>query len=185
MEAPDRDALIDWLRHRPLAVQAEGWLCVHAGVVPQWTLATTLKLAQEVEQQLRSAHWADFLNVMYGNQPARWDESLVGNERLRFTVNVLTRIRYVDAQGTLEFASKDASIGPPAGHSAWFDAPGRLTQGVPIAFGHWSTLGLAQRPDLLALDTGCVWGGKLSAARVDGGRCEIFQVDCEQSQKPF
>jgi bis(5'-nucleosyl)-tetraphosphatase (symmetrical) len=166
-------------------VQAEGWLCVHAGVVPQWTVATTLQLAGEVEQQLRSPDWADFLKVMYGNEPARWDESLTGNARLRFAVNVFTRIRFVDAQGTMEFASKDASASPPADHTAWFDAPSRLTRGVPIAFGHWSTLGLVQRPDLLALDTGCVWGGKLSAARVGGGRCEIVQVNCEQAQKPF
>jgi bis(5'-nucleosyl)-tetraphosphatase (symmetrical) len=185
LDSPERDALIDWLRHRPLAVQAEGWLCVHAGVVPQWTLATTLQLAHEVDQQLRSPHWADFLKVMYGNEPARWDEALTGDARLRFAVNVLTRIRFVDEGGTMEFASKDAGASPPPGHTAWFDAPGRLTRGVPIAFGHWSTLGLVQRPDLLALDTGCVWGGKLSAARVDGGRCEIVQVNCEQAQKPF
>ncbi|MBC7716961.1 MAG: symmetrical bis(5'-nucleosyl)-tetraphosphatase [Pseudorhodobacter sp.] len=185
LDAPDVDALIDWLRHRPLAVQAEGWLCVHAGVVPQWTVTTTLKMAEEVEQQLRGPNWSDFLKVMYGNEPARWDESLSGNARLRFAANVFTRIRFVDAAGTMEFASKDGSGAPPPGHTAWFDAPGRLTQGVPIAFGHWSTLGLVRRPDLLALDTGCVWGGQLSAARVDGGRCELVQVDCEQAQRPF
>ena len=184
LDAPDRVELIAWLRHRPLAVQAEGWLCVHAGVVPQWTLATTLQMAGEVEQQLRSPDWADFLKQMYGNEPAAWDASLSGAVRLRFAVNVFTRIRFVDAQGAMDFASKDASSAPPAGHTAWFDAPHRQTAGVPIAFGHWSTLGLVQRPDLLALDTGCVWGGKLSAARVDGGRCEIFQVKCEQAQKP-
>ncbi len=184
LDAPDRDDLISWLRHRPLALQAEGWLCVHAGVVPQWTLATTLQMASEVERQLRSAEWVDFLKVMYGNEPARWDEALAGNARLRFAVNVFTRIRFVDAQGSMDFISKDASVGPPAGHTAWFDAPNRQTQGVPIAFGHWSTLGLVQRPDLLALDTGCVWGGQLSAARVDGGRCEVVQVQCQQAQKP-
>ena len=184
LDAPDCIELIDWLRQRPLAVQTEGWLCVHAGVVPQWSLATTLQMASEVEQQLRSADWADFLKQMYGNEPATWDASLTGSARLRFAVNVFTRIRFVDAQGTMEFISKDASAGPPPGHTAWFDAPRRQTAGVPIAFGHWSTLGLVQRPDLLALDTGCVWGGQLSAARVDGGRCEIFQVDCEQAQRP-
>ena len=185
LDAPDRVDLISWLRHRPLALQAEGWLCVHAGVVPQWTLATTLQMASEVERQLRSAEWADFLKVMYGNEPARWDEALAGNARLRFAVNVFTRIRFVDAQGSMDFTSKDASVGPPAGHTAWFDAPNRQTQGVPIAFGHWSTLGLVQRPDLLALDTGCVWGGQLSAARVDGGRREVVQVQCQQAQNPL
>ena len=184
LNSPQRNALIDWLRQRPMAVLAEGWLCVHAGVVPQWNLATTLQLAREVEHQLRSPDYTDFLHVMYGNEPARWDASLNGAARLRFAVNVFTRIRFVDPLGTLEFSSKDAGASPPPGHTAWFDAPDRLTRGVPIAFGHWSTLGLVQRSDLLALDTGCIWGGQLSAARVDGGRCEIVQVNCEQAQKP-
>jgi bis(5'-nucleosyl)-tetraphosphatase (symmetrical) len=99
-------------------------------------------------------------------------------------LNVLTRLRYCTTDGTLEFDTKDGSGIAPPGHQAWFDSPGRLTAGVPIAFGHWSTLGLQNRPDLLALDTGCVWGGALTAARVDGGRREVTQVRCEQAHKP-
>jgi bis(5'-nucleosyl)-tetraphosphatase (symmetrical) len=184
LDDPGRAAWIDWLRHQHLATLAEGWLCVHAGVVPQWDLTQTLAVAHEVEQALQSPHFADFLRVMYGNEPSRWKPSLGGADRLRLGVNVLTRIRYVDARGTLDFKVKDGSIEAPKGLMAWFDAPDRRTQGVPIAFGHWSTLGLVNRPDLLALDTGCVWGGQLTAARVDGGRRELVQIACAQASKP-
>ena len=120
----------------------------------------------------------DFLRVMYGNEPTRWDDTLRGNDRLRFAVNVLTRIRFVSADGSLELKGKAGVDTAPAGHLPWFDAPDRQTQGVPIAFGHWSALGLVNRSDLLSLDTGCVWGGMLSAARIDGGRRDIIQVPC-------
>ena len=184
LQADDRDEWIHWLRTRRLAVHEQGWLMVHAGVVPQWDLDLTLSLAAEVEQHLRNDDMVDFLHAMYGNEPSRWDESLTGNDRLRFTVNVLTRTRFVTTDGSLELKTKDGSDGAPEGHYPWFEAPGRKTKGVPIAFGHWSALGLVNRPDLLALDTGCVWGGKLTAARVDGGEREIIQVDCAQSQRP-
>jgi bis(5'-nucleosyl)-tetraphosphatase (symmetrical) len=185
LQAPDRDAWLDWLRRRRMAVYEGGWLMVHAGVVPQWDRATTQQLAGELEQQLRGPDLGAFLRVMYGNEPARWSETLAGHDRLRFAVNVLTRIRFVSAHdGTLELKSKEGAGGAPPGCVAWFDAPGRLTAGTPIAFGHWSTLGLVNRPDLLALDTGCVWGGQLSAARIDGGRRELIQVQCAQAQRP-
>ena len=184
LASDERDAWIDWLRQRPLAHSAEGWLMVHAGVVPQWDAATTLQLAAEVQAQLRSEQLSAFLQVMYGNEPARWDDTLAGADRLRFVVNVLTRIRFVQADGTLDLDSKEGAADAPPGLVPWFDAPGRRTAGTPIAFGHWSTLGLIDRPDLLALDTGCVWGGKLSAMRIDGGRRELFQVQCPQAQKP-
>ena len=137
-----------------------------------------MRLAGEVEQHLRGDDMRDFLAVMYGNEPARWDDSLTGPARLRFTVNVLTRMRFVHADGTLELKAKDGAGKAPPGLLPWFDAPGRKTQGVPIAFGHWSALGLVNRPDLLALDTGCVWGGQLTAVRIDGGRRDVTQVSC-------
>jgi len=182
--APDRAAWIEWLRARRMAVVEQGWLCVHAGVVPQWDAAETLARAAEVEAMLRSDALSDFLHVMYADEPLRWSAALHGNERLRFIINVLTRIRFVAADGTLDLKTKEGSAGAPAGHHAWFDAPGRRSAGVPIAFGHWSTLGLVMRPDLLALDTGCVWGGSLSAVRVDGGRRELVQIACAQAQRP-
>jgi bis(5'-nucleosyl)-tetraphosphatase (symmetrical) len=184
LAAPDRRGWLDWLRQQRMAVHAHGWLMLHAGVAPQWDLALTLQLAGEVERHLQSDSLIDFLKVMYGNEPARWSEQLDGADRLRFTVNVLTRIRFVDASGALDFSTKDGSGPPPPGLFRWFDAPGRRTAGVPIAFGHWSTLGLVERPDLLGLDTGCVWGGRLTAVRIDGGRREATQVECREAQRP-
>ena len=166
LEAPDRADWIDWVRHRRLALHEHGWLMVHAGVAPAWTLADTLALAAEVEHHLRGPDLAAFLGVMYGNTPARWSDALTGYDRLRFTVNALTRARFVAADGTLDFDTKEGAGSAPPGLVPWFDHPDRQTAGVPIAFGHWSTLGLIQRADLLALDTGCVWGGRLSAARL-------------------
>ena len=178
LDAPDREAWLEWLRQRRMAVHEHGWLMLHAGVVPQWDLAQTLRLAAELEQALRDSPPREFLATMFGNEPLRWSESLAGVERLRFTLNTLTRIRFVSADGRLELATKDGADAAPEGFSAWFDAPGRKTADTRIAFGHWSTLGLLDRPDVLGLDTGCVWGGKLSAARIDGGRRELIQIDC-------
>lgn len=184
LDASDRAAWLEWLRHRRMAVMEAGWLCVHAGVVPQWSRDDTLARAAEVEAMLRSPALDDFLHTMYADEPRRWDATLVGHERLRFIINVLTRIRFVDAGGALDLKTKEGAGGAPAGFYPWFEAPGRRTEGVPVAFGHWSTLGLVNRPDLLALDTGCVWGGSLTAVRVDGGRREVVQVACEQAQVP-
>ena len=184
LAAPDREAWIEWLRTRRMAVVEQGWLCVHAGVVPQWDAAATLRLAAEVEALLRSDALDAFLHVMYANEPVRWDDALTGDERARFVINVLTRIRFVDAHGALDLKTKEGTGGAPPGHFAWYEAPGRRTEGVPIAFGHWSTLGLVERPDLLAIDTGCVWGGQLTAVRVDGGRREVIQVECDPAQRP-
>lgn len=179
LDAADRDEWLDWLRHRPMAVHAHGWLMLHAGVVPQWDLAQTLELAGELERQLREAPHREFLDAMFGNEPTRWSDSLTGNKRLRFALNTLTRARFVDAEGTLEFASKGGLDSAPPGYVAWFDAPQRRTAGVPIAFGHWSALGLIERADLFSLDTGCAWGGQLTAVRIDGGRREIVQIACD------
>jgi bis(5'-nucleosyl)-tetraphosphatase (symmetrical) len=184
LESPRRDAWIDWLRHRSMALDVDGWLCVHAGVVPAWSREDTLRHAAEIEHLLRGPDLAHFLPLMYGNEPRRWDESLQGADRWRCIVNVLTRLRFCAADSTLEFESKDAAEAAPPGFAPWFEHPDRKTAGLPIAFGHWSTLGLVDRPDLLSLDTGCVWGGQLTAARVDGGRREIIQVECAQAQAP-
>ncbi len=186
LAASDREALLDWLRHQRMARQVHGWLLVHAGVVPQWDLALTLDLAAEVEDMLRSEALNGFLQIMYGDEPLRWDPSLEGARRLRFVINVLTRVRFVGRDdGALDLNTKEGAQGAPEGLVPWFDAPGRRTAGVSVAFGHWSTLGLLQRPDLLALDTGCVWGGRLSAARLAAdGTVEILQVPCLQAQAP-
>lgn len=184
LNAPDRDDWLNWLRQQRLAVWDAGWLMVHAGVLPQWDAARTVALAGEVEAMLRSPDLGDFLTQMYGNEPARWDDALMGVSRWRCVVNALTRLRFCTPEGEMEFATKEGAGGAPEGFVPWFEVPDRGTQGTPVAFGHWSTLGLIDRPDLLALDTGCVWGGCLTAVRVDGGRREVFQVPCEQAQKP-
>jgi bis(5'-nucleosyl)-tetraphosphatase (symmetrical) len=179
-----REAWIDWVRHRPLAAEAQGWLLVHAGVVPQWTREQVLQLAGEVQAMLRGPDLHGFLTVMYGNEPSRWHDDLQGPDRWRFVINTLTRIRFCSADGTLEFKAKEGADAAPPGFMPWFRVPGRRTAGAPMAFGHWSTLGLVNEPQLLALDTGCVWGGELTAVRVDGGRREVVQVRCEQAQRP-
>jgi bis(5'-nucleosyl)-tetraphosphatase (symmetrical) len=186
LNAPDRNALLDWVRQRPLALYEAGVLMVHAGVLPQWTVRQTLALAHEVEDALRSPDWGAFLAVMYGNEPDGWDDALRGPARLRVIVNALTRLRFCTPDGRMDFKAKGHADGPPPGLLPWFDAPERRTQGSVIAFGHWSTLGWFSRTDVLGLDTGCVWGGCLTAVRLGATpqERERFQVHCPQAQKP-
>lgn len=184
LDAPDRGALLDWLRQQRMACFAHGWLMVHAGVLPQWDVEQTLALAAEVEAVLRGPDLAEFLPQMYGNTPEHWRDDLHGADRLRSIVNALTRLRFCDAGGRMDLKTKDGADGAPPGFMPWFDVPQRRTAGAPIAFGHWSTLGLINRADLLALDTGCVWGGRLSAMRVDGGQRALIQVECSQAKVP-
>ena len=186
LEAPDRTAMLDWLRHQHMALLAHGCLMVHAGVLPSWTVDKTLALAQEVEAVLRGPELPVFLQQMYGNTPAAWHDGLQGAERLRTIVNALTRLRFCSAEGAMDFDSSEGSDKAPAGLLPWFDVPGRQTADTTVAFGHWSQLGLVLRPRLLALDTGCVWGGCLSACRwhADPAQREVIQVACEQAQVP-
>lgn len=183
LDAPDRDALIDWARHRPMAYAiGKGMLMVHAGVLPQWDMEKTLALAHEVEAVLRGPDWKDFLAEMYGNSPDKWDDALTGSARLRCIVNGLTRLRFCTADGQMEFASKMGTDTAPEGYMPWFDVPDRKTRHDTVVFGHWSTLGLLLRDNLVALDTGCVWGGKLTAVRLDDRA--LFQVDCPGFLEP-
>lgn len=182
LNAPDRTELLDWLRRQPLALFENGYLFVHAGVVPQWTAEQTIALAHEVEAVLRGPHWVDFLREMYGNSPAKWNDGLTGVDRLRCIVNALTRIRFCAPDGTMEFATKESNGPQLPGYLPWFDVPGRKTEDVTVVFGHWSTLGLLMRPNLIGLDTGCVWGGKLTAVNLENR--QLIQVDCPQYQQP-
>jgi bis(5'-nucleosyl)-tetraphosphatase (symmetrical) len=182
LDAPDRREVIDWLRSLPLAHVELGHLLVHAGVPPQWTVAQTLECGEEVHRRLQRVDYRDFLQRMYGNQPDLWDDALRGDDRLRFIVNALTRLRVVDADGRMHLKFKDSASQAPKGTVPWFDHPGRANRESPIVFGHWSTEGLVRRSNVIGLDTGCVWGGKLSALRLDDG--VLFQVDCPQSQAP-
>jgi bis(5'-nucleosyl)-tetraphosphatase (symmetrical) len=191
LQAPDRDALLQWLREQPLArshrtAHGEELLMVHAGVLPQWTPKEVMALAQEVQAVLRGPQLPEFLQAMYGNQPDRWSPGLQGWERLRVIVNALTRLRFCSAQGVMDFDSTESAEQAAPGLMPWFDVPQRATADVTIAFGHWSTLGHINRPDLVALDTGCVWGGCLSMMRFGENLSEreLIQVDCPQAQAP-
>jgi bis(5'-nucleosyl)-tetraphosphatase (symmetrical) len=184
LRADDRDELLTWLSQQPLALIAEGWLCIHAGLPPAWNRDDALGRAQEVETVLRGDGLSDFLHGMYGDEPHTWDAALSGQSRLRFITNALTRMRLCDAQGRMDFDVKEGAHAAPPGFMPWFDVPGRASAGQPIAFGHWSTLGPQMRDDLAALDGGCIWGGCLSALRVDGGRRERLDIHCEAEQTP-
>lgn len=179
LQAPDRDDLLDWLRHQPLALWCEEHLIVHAGILPAWSAAQALALAGEVEAVLRGPDWIDFLRHMYGNEPARWDERLAGHERLRCIVNALTRMRMCTADGSMLFDSPDGSLTNNPG-LPWFDVPGRRAADVTVVYGHWSARGLEMRPNRIGLDSGCIWGGQLSAVRLSDRA--VFQVACPQYQ---
>ena len=188
--APDRQAMLHWLRHQKMAMLltrgTTPLLMVHAGVLPAWTAELTLSLAQEVQDVLQGGHAAEFFQSMYGNTPNQWRESLAGMDRLRVIVNALTRLRFCTAQGAMEFDSKEGAGGAPEGYLPWFDVPNRQTAQISVAFGHWSTLGWLGRRDVLSLDTGCVWGGSLSALRFNlrDQHQELVQVQCVMSQQP-
>jgi bis(5'-nucleosyl)-tetraphosphatase (symmetrical) len=204
LAAPDRAAMLDWLRQQKMAlrrrVAGQDILMVHAGVLPQWTTTQTLALAGEVEAVLRGPGLDDFLHQMYGNEPARWHDGLQGMARIRCIVNALTRIRFCTPEGEMEFDAKGLrAIDAPPGYQPWFAAPGRKTAGSVVAFGHWSTLGWLDRTDLWSLDSGCVWGGCLSALRLEDGPAgaqadgpgvngtqqqTLIQVKCAAAQNP-
>jgi bis(5'-nucleosyl)-tetraphosphatase (symmetrical) len=185
LEAPDADELLNWLRRRPLAHYRPdlNTLMVHAGVASSWDPLQTIKLAREVEHVLQSDRCGLFLQAMYGDRPDTWSPGLAGDDRLRFIINCLTRIRFCDPHGSLVFHAK----GPPGKQGddliPWFELPDRATDSVRIVFGHWSTLGLLQRRNLLALDTGCVWGGRLTAVRLDGP-AKIYSVSSHGYRTP-
>ena len=188
--ADDGNRLLDWLRQQPLAMAhehgGETLLMLHAGALPAWNAADLLRLADEVHAVLRGNALPAFLHQMYGNQPDHWSDAWTGIDRLRVIVNALTRLRFCSPEGTMDFESTESAASAPAGLLPWFDVPGRRTAGTLVAFGHWSTLGYMSRPDLLALDIGCVWGGQLSAVRFGTtlAERELLQVACPQAQAP-
>jgi bis(5'-nucleosyl)-tetraphosphatase (symmetrical) len=172
--APDRDVLMDWLRVQPLAHAESGYLMVHAGLLPQWDAAKTRILAGEVETVLRGPDYRHFLAQMYGNLPDAWDDALVGMGRLRLITNALTRLRVCTPDGRMEFKFKGEPKDIPEGYLPWFESKTRASRKDSLIVGHWSALGLIVRKRFVALDSGCLWGGKLSAFRLEDRK--IFQV---------
>ncbi len=174
LAAPDAPSLFEWLRWQRLAYAHDDYLLAHAGLLPQWTAVKTLALAGEVEQVLRSEHYLDFLRHMYGNQPNSWHDDLSGFDRLRVITNSLTRLRICTADGEMEFKFKGKLADVPQGYHAWFDLPARASRDSTVIFGHWSALGLMLKERVIALDTGCLWGGSLTALRLQDR--QVFQV---------
>lgn len=180
LDAPDAEDLLHWVRHQPLAHFENGMLMVHAGVLPQWDIDLVLELADELQRALRAPNWKETLAGLYGNQPNRWTPRLKGIERLRVTCSALTRIRFCNAQGEMDFSSSGGLGSAPAGQMPWFDVPDRKTRDVTVVFGHWASLGLTLRENLIGLDSGCVWGERLSAVRLMPSPADrtLTQVDC-------
>lgn len=184
MSAPDRDELMDWLRHQHLFYYDEqlGHALVHAGVAPSWDLHKTLALAKEVETILQSDDITLFLANMYGDQPNYWDDALTGWDRIRAITNFLTRARFCYPDGHIELSNKGPADAPQERLLPWFRMPNRATEDVKIIFGHWAALGgVTHTPNACSLDTGCVWGFKLTAMRLDDGK--RFSVDCESEDR--
>ncbi|GLU30488.1 bis(5'-nucleosyl)-tetraphosphatase, symmetrical [Trinickia caryophylli] len=187
LAAPDSGELLDWLRHRPFAHFDHGMLLVHAGVLPQWDSTLVLELADELQRALRAREWKKTLADWYGNEPRRWSPDLKRSERLRVAFNAFTRIRFCTKDGTMEFSGNGAPGAAPPGYMPWFDAPERLTGDVTVVFGHWAALGVMMRDRLVALDSGCVWGNRLTAVRLAEAPAArtVMQVECEACRKPF
>lgn len=182
LTAPDSVELLAWMRHQHMVYQADGYLMVHAGLLPQWDADQALALGGEVEAVLRGPDYRDFLAHMYGNQPDLWHDDLQGYDRLRLITNGMTRLRVCSPEGRIEFKFKGELDRIPAGYVPWFDVAGRRSHDAVIVCGHWSALGLQQRPDLFTLDTGCLWGGQLTAMCLEDRR--IFQVPCDLRDSP-
>ena len=187
LNAPDRDELIHWLRHRPLLHHhaKRGYTMIHAGLPPQWDLPTAQRLARELEATLQGGDFHEFCHAMYGNHPDHWSEDLQGIDRLRFITNCFTRLRFCTSDGRLALGEK----GPPGSQGAsllpWFEVPGRASLGQRILFGHWSTLGYYEANNVWSLDTGCLWGGQLTAVKLrKKKKPKAFQIPCPGALKP-
>jgi bis(5'-nucleosyl)-tetraphosphatase (symmetrical) len=186
IDAPDASDMLDWLRHRPLLHHDAtlGYTLIHAGLPPQWDLETAKACAAEVEQVLRSDDYEAFFAAMYGNRPDLWDPALTGWDRLRFITNCFTRLRYCDSSGRLALEEKGPPGSQPEHLKPWFECEGRKSRDLRILFGHWSTLGAYDAPGVHALDTGCLWGGQLTAIRLDRPQAERVEYPCAGARTP-
>lgn len=182
LDAQDAAELCEWLRQRPLAHYDKKLktLLVHAGTHPNWTMKKTLARAAEVEAALQSDDYPNVLGRMYGNAPNKWSGKLSGYKRLRFIINCLTRMRMVTADNRLELKFSGSPYRARKGLRPWFEGDRLAWEGKRIVFGHWSALGLIVLPDLISLDTGCVWGRQLTAVRLDKRLPRVVQVEGQE-----
>jgi bis(5'-nucleosyl)-tetraphosphatase (symmetrical) len=178
LAASDREELLAWLRQQRMLHVQDNYMLLHAGLMPEWSVQQAQSLAHEVEQQLRGDSYATFLKKMYGNTPDQWNESLTGYERLRVITNALTRMRICTDKGEVEFKFKGEVKDVPEGYLPWFEIPRRASSDATVVFGHWSALGLIVKPNVIALDTGCLWGNALTAIRLEDRK--VFQVKCSK-----
>ena len=180
LAAPDAEDLLEWVRHRPIAHFENNIQLVHAGVPPQWDATFTMEMAGELERALRAPTWKETLAGLYGNEPNRWKPGLKGIDRLRLTCTALTRMRFCNAEGSMDFTSSGGLNSAPPGYMPWFDVPSRQSASTTVVFGHWAALGLIVRDNVIGLDSGCVWGNQLSAIRLtsDPAGRVVTQVDC-------
>ncbi|MFM9834795.1 MAG: symmetrical bis(5'-nucleosyl)-tetraphosphatase [Methylophilaceae bacterium] len=183
INAPDKEMLLTWLRYQPLIVSNDEYTMVHAGLLPQWSVKEALVYAREVETALQGRNYIDFLMNMYGNLPNVWHDKLSGIERLRVITNAMTRMRICTHEGEMEYDFKGELQDIPSGYLPWFDIPTRQSMDTNIVCGHWSALGLQQRANIHALDTGCLWGGKLTAMCLENKA--IFQVNADLKDNPL
>ncbi len=183
LQAPDCDELMHWLRHRPLLHHQHHYYMIHAGLPPQWDMKTAQKMAKKAEHVLQGKLYKDFLHHMYGNSPDIWSDELDGYELIRFIVNCFTRMRYCDKHGRMDFEHNNRPGTQPDQWLPWFKVPGRKSADARIIFGHWSTLGYFRGNNCYAIDTGCLWGGRLTALRLDGPSYSVA-VDCPCQQQP-
>lgn len=185
LDAPNSDELIHWLRTRPILHEhtSLNYALVHAGISPEWNMNQARMYARELEQVLAGDDWQAFCHHMYGNEPNSWQEELNGMDRLRFITNVFTRMRYCGENGRLLLDSKVGPGDQPDGYHCWFDVRNHRTGDPTIIFGHWSTLGYINQSNVLSLDTGCLWGGTLTAAKL-GADIERISYSCPGQMKP-
>lgn len=183
LDAPDAEELLDWLRHRPLMYQQNNYHLIHAGLPPQWDIGMARVMAQKAEQVLRSENYHDFFQHMYGNSPDRWSDQLEGYDLIRFIINCFTRMRYCDKDGCLDFEHNNKPGTQPEHLMPWFKVPGRKSANAKLIFGHWSTLGYYYGENCYAIDTGCLWGGRLTALCI-GEKNYSVAVDCPCQQQP-
>jgi len=181
LDAPDRASLMDWLRARALCHREGGYCLVHAGLLPQWTVADASALAAEVEATLQGPHYPHFLSELWGSTPSVWSNDLKGANRLRVIVNAMTRMRFCTREGEMEFRSKGGLDDAPKGYAPWFENPDRKSADHTLVVGHWSALGFRMTENLIALDSGYLWGGQLTAVRLEDR--QIFQVECAPERR--
>ena len=184
LEAPDREELLDWLRHQPLFHYHSDFCLVHAGVPPQWKFKKIIKMAKKAEQVLQSQDYISFLKDMYGNKPDIWSSELTGMDEIRFIINCFTRMRYCDSDGRLDFQNNGPLGSQPKNLFPWFELPNRKNADLKIIFGHWSSLGYHHKNNCYGIDTGCLWGGQLTALKL-GKDVKRISIDCHENKTLF